>query len=281
MFLHLSGLRVDAFQTALPLPTMPYENLTFYGNLKIDDVHWLNCEYTDSQIINTTTEMTWNDVYTILLAHFENTLSAGNINYAIDSWSIKRKKTTDLIYTTIATVPYSSTTSYYFDDSAKNLITYDYSVHAVANYIEGLGVKGSGTLSFFGWVLSDTAATPVTSYLFDLENKTSDIVTNQDFKKYDNYTQYPAFRFGNRQYEESPFSTMPYSYTSGTQIVNDSTILDALRTFINNKSPKILRNSAGQIWEVITTNFSYKYMDEVPEQPYIIQFNWTQIGDGS
>jgi hypothetical protein len=280
MFIRLSGIRVDAFQTALPLPDS-YEEVIFTGGFRIDDVNLQKRELTDADIIATTTEGVWNNTYSVILAHFENTLSAGNYNTPITEWVVKRKLHSGSTYETIANISYTLISNYYYDNTARNLVNYDYTVHLLSNNTESLGTGGSAQLSFFGWSLSDTAATPITTYLFDLENTTNDIITNEDKRVYDNYTEYPAFRFGNRSYEASTLSTMPYSFTSGSVVIVDSTILDALRTFINNKEPKILRNSAGQIWEVITTDFSIKYIDQIPDQPYKVQFNWTQIGSGA
>ena len=56
-----------------------------------------------------------------------------------------------------------------------------------------------------------------------------------------------------------------------------------LKTFINNEETKILRNGSGQVMEVYTSNFNFKYYDQIVEnnqQPYTITFEYIQVGSG-
>lgn len=267
---------------ALPLKR-GYSTVKFLGNSTVDDIHAQNDVLTNSEILGITTERTWN-LDTLFLAQFENTLEAGNLTnlgLPITSWRIKRKKPSDSLYTQIAEIPFSNFQSFYYDYTMENNQEYTYAIFPTSNGTEGTGLEATGMSDFFGYTLTEytsTSATP-TSFLFDADLETSDITTKQDYKIYENgYTAKPAFRFGTREYIDMEITTMPYSI-NGEEIVVDSTLLQSIRAFINNKEPKVLNHSSGITYaKVITTDFRVKYMDKIESQPYQISFRITEVG---
>ena len=261
-----------------------YESVRFSGEVYLDNNHLINKTLSDAEI-----GVVWDEqIRTIdseFLGDYEDSLDAGSLTAGelqVDSWRVRRRKLTDTLFTDLATVSYQSTpTSVSFFDYLPRIgVDYEYEVYSVLNGIVGSGFGGEKKVSTFGWILENdyvSPATPTTTYIFDLEIDSSDISTNRSFKKFDNYTKYCAFRFGDREYRESQLSTMPYTFTSGSGITIGLDMVDDLRDFINNGEPKWLRNYFGDIYRVITYDFSYKFIDKIESQPLNIKFSWSEI----
>jgi hypothetical protein len=164
---------------------------------------------------------------------------------------------------------------------ARNQISYDYILYSLnTEGNEDLGTEVDGELDFYGWFLTDGT----NIYKFDLGQNsvnTNQIRTNKDIAVYNNYTKYPSIGVGLRNYKTSNMSTIPYSYNS-TTLAYEFTIdtLNELQIFIDNGETKWLKNTKGEIFKCATSDFSYNYLDEIPDQPYEISFNWTEIGIG-
>jgi hypothetical protein len=70
---------------------------------------------------------------------------------------------------------------------------------------------------------------------------------------------------------------MPYGSSGEMEINNE--LLRLVEEFISNGETKLLKNTSGDTFKVQTSDFSYQYMDTISEQPYTINFRWTQVGD--
>lgn len=220
----------------------------------------------------------WND-NTIFLSDFEDTLESGNVLSDISGWRIKRKASDTTLYTTLDNV--LPTINTYVDNSPRNNIEYTYSLFSYdSNGNESLGITTISTVSFDSWILSDEND----FYLFYAGwdgIQTSDIETNKDTYVYENYTKYPVISFSNQNFKKSTLITIPFQYNSTSLTYDlDVFILNELETFINNGNYKHLRNPSGEIIKIICSKFKYKYNDKIKEQPYTIEFEWTEVGEG-
>jgi hypothetical protein len=221
------------------------------------------------------------------MAGLNSSLECGSlittIDVPINKYIIRRKVKNANLNPTLVELDYTVDLNSYVDCSARNNIEYTYTVSPLFedenNRWEGLGLEGDGIVSFYGWILSSSeSATPTTQYVFDMENESSEIQVITDLHKYENYTQYPSFRSGQRNYREGTLKTIPYSFNSLTnEYTIDVDLLDALEAFINDGNVKILRNTASEIWYVVTSEFSYKYYDNIPDQPYKISYKFSQV----
>jgi hypothetical protein len=265
-----------------------YESVRFSGEIWIDNVHLINGELSESVIDGTWAEQV-RTINSEFLANYEDTLEAGNLTESslpVDQWRIKRKRATDALYTNIGLIDYESkvTSMSFVDYSPRINVEYEYAIYSVLEGVEGEGFNGYMSVDTWSWVLEEDyviggAATPTWQYVFAIQNRTENIVTNRDIKKIENYTVYPSFRTGNRLYDSSGMETIPYTYgTSDSQIQVTLEILEDLKEKINDGLPKILRNWKGQIWRIITHDFSVQYMDEILSQPYTLKFQWDEIG---
>lgn len=279
MFLNYNILGISDVSNSIP-PKKEYNKTVLLGAAEFDNVHVLNYELDDETIKSISTEQTFTE-NTIFLANFENTLEAGNFtnnDVPITSWRIYRKKTNELLYKLLKEILKVPGSSFYIDYTAQSGVEYNYQVFPVSNGIEGNGTSGGGIMTFdYGWILSDQDEDIV--YTFDIELETSDIQTLQDYKKYDNYSQFPSFSFGQKKYREGSLTTMPLTINSNN-IDYETTVdtLNNLRDFINNKEQKILKNSKGEIFLCSTYDFSHKYLDKIGDLPFTISFKFTEIG---
>lgn len=275
MFLSIHALGVGSVKTAIP-PQQSFSSIKLYGSGYFDELHAQKVILTDEQILSINTNQVWG-INTLLLANFENELEAGNLknnDLPITHWRIKRKLPEELLYKLIAEISYSDIESFYIDYTVKNKVEYEYLVYPVSNGIEGNPIGGIGMSEFWGWILSDGE----TTYNFDLEINSEDIRVIQDMKLFSNFSKYPAFSFGDQEYREGVLTTMPYEL-NGNKIDVSLNVLENLRSFINNKQTKILKNPKGEIMNVVTSDFSYKYLDQIGEQPYRISFRFTEVAE--
>jgi len=276
LILGLDSLLLNSFSSSIPDKKI-YNIFEVRGNSTIDNLHLKNIEVLDADIISSTTEEIYG-VDTLLLANFENTLRAGNylaLSKPIDKWVIKRKKVGEFSVKTLGSV--DSTTFEYTDYSQGNKQQYEYQVYPVdIDGTEGLAITTITSSDFYGWFLSDLNNTVV--YKFDMEVNSDSIAINIDKKMYENFTKYPVFRTGKRKYHSGGLETIPYEL-NGVDINISLELLKLLEDFINNEDTKVLRNSKGEIFYVQTSDFNYKYMDNIAEQPYTISFKFTEVAE--
>lgn len=293
MLLGVSPLSVGVMQTAIP-PAKSYNQVQFIGECTLDNIHLIKKILTDEEIkyINTTTltlpgiagyflgsEQKWDSFNTIFLANFENTLEAGNLTNSdlpITHYRIYRKETGESLYTFLDEIAFNPEQAIYIDYTAVNGVQYDYGVRAVSSGTEGQLIQGVGIVDFSGWILQSLDAN--TLYNFDIEVESGNIQTVINMHKYENNTKYPVVAFGNMQYEEGSLSTIPLTI-NGNDYTQTSDYLETLRSFINNGEVKILKNSKGSIWKIVTYGYSYKLMDKSIEQYATISFSFVEVGE--
>jgi len=277
MFLGYSVLGYDSdvlYKTALL--RRKFATTIFYGDAILDNVHCMNMELTREQMdaVEPVRQL-WKDSKTNWLSNFQNSLDSGTIKtggIAINGWKLKRKRIDEQTYTLLKS--FGATDTEFEDWTVANNIDYEYSVHALADTIEGNGTVGTTSLDFDGWNLTDGDE----QFMFWINLKTSDIPMAKDMTINDNYTTYPTVSFGTRQYESGSIETMPLTY-NGNKYISELSELNALKAFINNGKIKLLKNPKGEIWWVATHNFSHSYMNTI-ELPYTIKFDWIQVGNG-
>ncbi len=253
--------------------TLAFNEIKFKGKCIVDNIHLQNTKLTKVQMesINNTIEQPWT-FNSIFIANFNDNLYAGNNT----GWRLKRKLVSDTLFKTIKDFDFNELS--YIDYQVKNRISYIYAIHSLAVGGEGLGVEGTANTSFYGWFLFDENKNFKLDMGFD-GIQTGNIQIVEDVHVFDNYTQYPVFSFGERNYRQGDITAIPYRIVD-SQYKIDVQVLNEIKAFIGNHKSKWLKNTAGEIFKVMTTNTNYKYQDKLQEQPYTISFNWTEIEDG-
>ena len=257
-----------------------YDRLSFFGECTIDAIHLVEDTLTDNEIKTKDEEPVY-AIGTILAANFENTLECGSlILYAGNfptKYIIRRKADGEQLNKKISEEAVDVVT--YTDHTPKNNINYTYTVapyydDGAGVIIEGRGLEGDGSVSFSGWILTDTSSTPVTSYLFDIEVESGQFKVNRGFKLFENHTEFPAVRFNKMKYRSGSISTIPLDENLEATDIQ----LQEIMEFIENGEEKILRSPSGDAFKVVTSNFGYKYNDKTVQHIYTISFDVTQVG---
>ena len=265
-------------------PTSTHSSLQIMGECIIDHFHVYERQFTEQEIIDADTETeTTFGVFTDYLARYENSLEAGNISaggVAITNWRLRRL---DLGTNTSKIIAQSLPKSQleFTDFFARNKERYTYSVFAVTANGEGLGqVSNEVELNFFGYIFTDG----VTSFKFDRDFDgldTSSVDSNKDYAQHDTNTQFPVIIYAtDREYATSTISALPFRIgDDGETPVTDRTTLEELRAFIHNEQEKTYKNTAGELYQVNTVEFSHDYPDNLDGEVHTVRFDVIQTGE--
>lgn len=284
MFLLSSSVFGEGVFSNTPPPRTEYNKISIYGDCVVDGLHVLDYEMNDVDILSQTTAPEYG-INTILCANFDGgTLEAGSIVTSVPfplTGYVVRRKIKDGSLNPILTTVNNPLAVEYVDHTPRNKISYIYEVTPVfedggINRLEGRGVISREVyVDYFGYILSDTSATPTISYTFVIELESDSFKSNKGFKLFENHTRFPAYRFNDRNYLSGSLSTIPLD----DNLETSETLLQEIIDFINDGSEKILRTPSGRILRVVTMGASFKYMDRIPEQPATLKFDFVEIGE--
>lgn len=296
----MNSSTIQTNNTDVTLNNQSYTGFTFNGNCIIDSINILNYGKSDTEVLNTSvsTLPDWTpDV--IFLASMNNTVDGSNITGLIDSptsWSLYRKEVNgnELFKVCEVTPDVLSYVDYKCEAGGK-----EYEWYLFANSETQLSapiVTEKYKPTFYGYYLIDsvdvdnyTNNNSVESYQFDL-NLSSDKVQNNNSATFlQNFTKYDSAIILDRNFRSGSFTSMliptgidgQYDF-EGLQNWND--YLENLRSFINNKKTKYMKDRSGKILKVLTINSSsnsidYKYEDAIGLQPVNVTIAWTEISD--
>lgn len=284
MFLSGSFLGMSYLEKINQIPlASAYSKLNFYGNNIIDEIHVQNRLYSDEEVLNLQINdyPAW-DGYTLLLSKFDQQdLKAGNIltlNSPITNWVIYRKDTDDKISKKLIELDVNTTE--YTDYTVQGNKTYIYDIFPKTVNEIGEPLETSQTLAdFWGWYLVDPDTQTV--FMFDLNIESGEINNETDMTTYQSYGKYNSYSFGNRDYVKGSVSAIGGTINVNGELVNGVDYIHNLRAFINNKKDKLLKNSHGDIFSVITSGFKYKYIDDTQEQIFTVSFSFEESGSVS
>ena len=289
MFILGLNLISDAcFTNTLP-PKRTYERVDFYGNCTVDGIHARSSLLTESEILAINSEDSYG-LDTLFLGNMENTLESGSIILYVDkpitAYRIRRKVIGDSLNPVLVDLPYNEDLKSYTDYTVANHKNYTYTLSGIfsdeTGTIEGRGLEGNSSVDFYAYILTDMLTYPPTQYIFTMDIELSDIEVVTDYKVYENYTQFPVIHFGQTEYKTTKLKTMPYRFEEGQGnggYVIDKTVLDDVIDFLSNQNIKLLRLPSGEVLSVVCSNISYKYLDDIGEQPFHINFDITQVSD--
>lgn len=271
---------LNYFNQTPPIPT-EYQSIKFYGNngtyTLLDNIHLRSTVLTDTEVASLDVLETplWTSD-TLLLATFDETLSAGNITNIINpitNFDIYRRKSTESKFIKLATLPVTDTD--YIDATLESGSTYVYNIVAKNTTEASEPLQVSLDSDFYLWAIIDPDTFETHVFNFNLE---SNAFNNEiAYKRFDGYGKYSTHMFGDRDFLTGNISAIASS-NCGT-IEQSVDYVHSLRTFINNGKTKILKSRKGQALKVITHNFKSEILDDaIGEQPYIVSFDFEEVG---
>lgn len=244
--------------------------------IKIDDVA---LAYTNSN------KEEWN-YDTILLAKFENTLEAGNIQnrgVPIEYLRFKKRKKDSLKWNVIADIPFEETENIYnlSDRIVQGTELYEYAVVPLTSGIEGAENRTEIECSFDGlWLVDKTQGIRFFTNLeySDIENVTKVAVFEPLQSKYP-YTQTLA-----TDYHKSSISSVVISDNTldgnGINARQERLLRENIFAFLKNRKPKMLKDGLGRCYLImILGSPKEKPFNSVAGAIAGVSFDWIEIGD--
>ena len=286
----LQFLNYNFFADGDALNTAPssVDNIT---NVKLTNSIFdhFNVTKNTSTVVSTSIPTEW-DYDTIMNASFNNNIDAGNVNYLINQISsikIKRRKQGDFDWLTLATIPINSVEdlSFIFNDLLnQDNVTYEYALVPIIGEIEGQYLINSIMSQFNGVFIGNAE----TIYKFLYEVKYSSNQRNQQVGVFQVLgQQYPiVVANGALSYESGNVTaTILNDDFEKTGIIDRAEIVkqkDALKNFLTDKKPKILKDWNGNIWLcIVNSNIDVSYKEGTGMGIPVISFDWTEIGESN
>lgn len=284
----LQFLNYNFFADGDALNTAPssVDNIT---NVKLTNSIFdhFNVTKNTSTAVSTSIPTEW-DYDTIMNANFNNNIDAGNVNYLINQISsikIKRRKQGDFDWLTLATIPINKVEdlSFIFNDLLnQDNVTYEYALVPIIGEIEGQYLINSIMSQFNGVFIGNAE----TIYKFLYEVKYSSNQRNQQVGVFQVLgQQYPiVVANGALSYESGNVTaTILNDDFEKTGIIDRAEIVkqkDALKNFLTDKKPKILKDWNGNIWLcIVNSNIDVSYKEGTGMGIPVISFDWTEIGE--
>lgn len=242
-----------------------------------------------STVVSTSIPTEW-DYDTIMNASFNNNIDAGNVNYLISQISsikIKRRKQGDFDWLTLTTIPINKIEdlSFIFNDLLnQDNVTYEYALVPIIGEIEGQYLINSIMSQFNGVFIGNAE----TIYKFLYEVKYSSNQRNQQVGVFQVLgQQYPiVVANGALSYESGNVTaTILNDDFEKTGTIDRAEIVkqkDALKNFLTDKKPKILKDWNGNIWLcIVNSNIDVSYKEGTGMGIPVISFDWTEIGESN
>jgi hypothetical protein len=237
----------------------------------------------DTSLPYSNVKETW-QYSTVLLADFNNSLEAGNIENGgvpIEYIAFKKRKATDLVWQDVAIMPYSTATKLYqyIDNLVKATEDYEYAIVPITAGVEGEYLIADITCSFDGtWVID--------------KNTAYQLIQNVQYTNIDNaiqnsvletFAQYPIVVYGQTDYHKGTIS----SYIVTQQTIDNGNIdvqserinREQLLNFFNNRKPKILKDGAGRYFLVTLLNVKEVPNNNQGQATTSVSFDFVEIGD--
>lgn len=265
----------------MPTPSA-YTGLKVFGECIIDNIRVSNYTMTDAEIglIDFNITPPWVAGKTIFLATFDySNLVGGNVIGLLSpilNWVVQRKKTTDITFTTLATLPVGSIS--YVDSTAEPNTSYTYQLLATNETEISEPLVNTIDSDFYNSIIMDVDGTDV--YIFDANLDFSGFSNEVATQRYDGYNKYSAYAFGNRDFKTGDVSAIIHSGITGS-ITQTIDYVKAFNEFINNGKQKIFKDRKGNVLKVVTTGG----VKQVPvdlaigEQPYMVSFHFEEVAE--
>lgn len=225
---------------------------------------------------------------TLLLATFDQTLSAGNYSGDGDivGWKIYRQLQGSGILYHIRDIDPSK--SFIVDYGVSNSNTYTYYIFpAFDNGIGNALISSQITTSWWDWYLivcdnaknnNDYYASDI--YKFDLDVSSGSMSNNTTFNVLENFTPYPKVQNSNSSYWSGSISSL----LGNCGITYSDTIkkMNEIKSLTTDRKIKFLKDRKGNIWKVkLNSPVTEQIGDSFVEQRVTITLSWVEIGDSS
>lgn len=267
-----------------PMPS----NVNNIDNIKLQNaIYWDFLVTVDVDSPYSSTPPTDWDIYTILLATFNNTINAGSIDINVndlDAVRIKRRKLGEFDWATLVEIPISSAFDLLFsgiDYFAQNEEIYEYAWVPIINGNEGNYTISSIESKFQGVFICDFD----TIYKFYAGVAYGPSQQTQQVGIYNPLgTKYPIYvTNGANNYQTGSVTAKIVGNYEITHVLDRKEMVEeknALIKWLTNKKAKILKDDNGNIWLVFITGApAITYNAQWGNNMMEMSFQWGEIGN--
>ena len=267
-----------------------YNKLTLGGGQYVNYLWVVNGGLTKLEIDNIS-DISYQPSFTnntLLLATFDQTLSAGNYSGEGDivGWKIYRQLQGSGILYHIRDIDPSK--SFIVDYGVSNSNTYTYYIFpAFDNGIGNALISSQITTSWWDWylIVCDNAKNNNDYYVsniykFDLDVSSGSMSNNTTFNVLENFTPYPKVQNSNSSYWSGSISSL----LGNCGITYSDTIkkMNEIKSLTTDRKIKFLKDRKGNIWKVkLNSPVTEQIGDSFVEQRVTITLSWVEIGDSS
>lgn len=275
----------------ISIPTdCTYDKLTLGGGQYVNYLWIVNGNLTRGEIDNIS-DISYQPSFTnntVLLATFDQTLSAGNYigEGDIVKWKIYRQIDGSGILYHIRDIDPEN--SFIVDYSVSNANTYTYYIFpAFDNGIGNALISSKITTSWWSWYL--VVCNNISSkdeyyvdniYEFDLDLSSGAMSNNTTFNVLENFTPYPKVQNSNSNYWSGTISAL----LGNCNITYSDTVakMNEIKALTTDRKIKFLKDRKGNIWKVkLNSPVTEQIGDEFVEQRVTVTLSWVEIGDAS
>lgn len=272
---------------------MAYNNIKIFGKQRVDYLIQTNSVLSDEDIESTMGPEfmpdfnTFSDSINIMAPYTNDIVSSviSGLTEPLIGWQIYRRDSNNSFLKKIAEVDKESLGI--VDYLTANQTNYEYYVIPVTEKQLGIILKsGSVKTCWWNWCLmsiknvSDNIFIPDEIWTFDNNLSSGDIISNTDKTIYQNFTQYPKFSVGESNYISGNISCLLGNVDCKTNTYNETVeMMNAWKKFCISEKDMILKDRKGNMYKVVITDNSSKFLDESSLQPSTISFSFTECGN--
>ena len=281
-----------AFDTCLPL-SVAMQDVAIYNGI-YDELEVLQNTTVNNQ--ETIKSNSWND-NTLMLANFQNNLSAGSVNvgnHKVSTVQFLRRKKGETEWQICKEIQYDENKEMYsfVDKYIESEQEYEYCIRPTARVYDDTGV-------YVETIVGENSPTTLTRVVFDyvhlFDNEASydllynfklgDITSNIDANTITTLGgQYPFTIYGASKYKTGNATCLLVTEESATGSINvgaEKVLRNNIDKFLSNKKPKILKCDDGT-YLLISISDNYTLIpNENLLGSYSLSFNYTEIGDAN
>jgi hypothetical protein len=261
---------------------IPYDKLEIFGEAVFDKLWVRNMDEKDANmdLINNFSEYSPSfDSNTSFLAEFNDNLSAGNISSSgepVKSWLVNKRKIGTRINSFVG--EYDKDVTAINDFRVKNGESYIYQITPKTETKLGQPLLSEEVVfDTYGIFLIDEETGM--SINFEIEGDIGSMSAEDDKTSYNTMNQFNTIAFGDKNVLKGTISGIvnkESTYCNG--IIQSSDFIDLIQDFVNNKTKKLLKTRKGDIYEIVTNNFSRTQFEKrIREQLDVVSFDFEQI----
>lgn len=281
---------------------MSYNTITLYGKQTCNYLH-IQTEAPEGDLFTFVNDepVKWGDT-TVFYANFNNEesrLSAGNsiIVGSISGYEVYRKKYNESVAEYVGTVQNNGDSEnindIMIDYAAKNGVEYTYYLFPNVDTTEG-GTQVSPLITkqlaidvpYWSLLIVDETDEENVFYLdkmfkFELNLQIDDMSNNAQVSITQNFTKYPTLQYGASNYWSGSLSSLcGFIASNCVDYVQNTNMIDELKSISSDTRRKFLKDTAGNLWEVnVAAPINISIENMALQDVKTWKFSWVEVGD--